>query len=102
MGVGIWPGSQRMVIANMVYQSLLCRRSVAPKQRFENFAMLPYCLNDRVAIQTLIVEEDIVIRVQVPGRVTQGGCPPRVPTEPDLHVKCIRLVTLGNRCPSHD
>ena len=28
------------------------------------------------------------------GRVTRGGCPPRVPTDPDLHVKCIRLVIL--------
>src|SRR5262245_44534129 len=60
-GVRIRPVGQRMVIANMVYQSPLCRRSVAPQQRFENFAMLPDCLNERVAIQTLIVEEDVVI-----------------------------------------
>ena len=35
------------------------------------------------------------------GRVDLGGRPPRPPTEPDVHVKCIRLVTLW-RCPSHD
>ena len=35
------------------------------------------------------------------GRVDLGGCPPRPPTDPDVHVKCIRLVTLW-RCPSHD
>ena len=62
MGVGIGPVSQRMVCTNMVDQSLLCRRSVAPKQRCENFAMLQYRLNERIAIQTLIVEQDAVIR----------------------------------------
>ena len=35
------------------------------------------------------------------GRVDLGGRPPRSPTDPDVHVKCIRLVTLW-RCPSHD
>ena len=34
------------------------------------------------------------------GRVDLGGCPPRPPTEPDVPVKGIRLVTLW-RCPSH-
>jgi hypothetical protein len=34
------------------------------------------------------------------GRVDLDGRPPRSPTEPDVHVKCIRLVTLW-RCPSH-
>ena len=33
-------------------------------------------------------------------RVDLGGCPPRPPTEPDVPVKGIRLVTLW-RCPSH-
>jgi transposase len=36
------------------------------------------------------------------GRVDLGGRPPRSPTDPDVHVKCIRFVTLWNRCPSHD
>ena len=36
------------------------------------------------------------------GRVDLGGRPPRSPTGPDVHVKCIRFVTLWNRCPSHD
>ncbi len=35
------------------------------------------------------------------GRVDLGGRPPRPPTEPDVPVKGIRLVTLW-RCPSHD
>jgi len=35
------------------------------------------------------------------GRVDLGGCPPRPPTDPDVPVKGIRLVTLW-RCPSHD
>jgi hypothetical protein len=35
------------------------------------------------------------------GRVDLGGHPPRPPTEPDVPVKGIRLVTLW-RCPSHD
>ena len=34
-------------------------------------------------------------------RVDLGGCPPRSPTDPDVPVKGIRLVTLW-RCPSHD
>jgi hypothetical protein len=34
-------------------------------------------------------------------RPTLGGRPPRPPTEPDVPVKGIRLVTLW-RCPSHD
>jgi hypothetical protein len=36
-----------------------------------------------------------------PGRVDLGGRPPRSPTDPDVPVKGIRLVTLW-RCPSHD
>jgi len=36
------------------------------------------------------------------GRVDLGGCPPRSPTDPGVHVKCTRFVTLWNRCPSHD
>ena len=51
-----------MVRANMVYQCLLCRMSVAPQQGFENLAVLQYGLNGRVAIQTLIVEQNVVIR----------------------------------------
>ena len=39
---------------------------------------------------------------QSPGRVDLGGRPPRPPTDPDVPVKGIRLVTLWNRCPSHD
>ena len=35
------------------------------------------------------------------GRVDLGGRPPRPPTNPDVPVKGIRLVTLW-RCPSHD
>jgi hypothetical protein len=35
------------------------------------------------------------------GRVDLGGLPPRPPTDPDVPVKGIRLVTLW-RCPSHD
>ena len=35
------------------------------------------------------------------GRVDLGGRPPRSPTDPGVHVKCTRLVTLW-RCPSHD
>src|SRR5271156_602434 len=35
------------------------------------------------------------------GRVDLGGRPPRPPTDPDVPVKGIRLVTLW-RCPSHD
>ena len=37
---------------------------------------------------------------RVPGPGRPGGCPPRPPTEPDVPVKGIRLVTLW-RCPSH-
>jgi len=36
------------------------------------------------------------------GRVDLGGRPPRPPTDPGVHVKCTRFVTLWNRCPSHD
>jgi len=36
------------------------------------------------------------------GRVDLGGCSPRSPTDPGVHVKCTRFVTLWNRCPSHD
>ena len=36
------------------------------------------------------------------GRVDLGGHPPRSPTDPGVHVKCTRFVTLWNRCPSHD
>src|SRR5271170_7683902 len=35
------------------------------------------------------------------GRVDLGGRPPRPPTDPDVPVKGIRLVTLW-RCPSHE
>jgi hypothetical protein len=41
-------------------------------------------------------------RQEVMGRVDLGGPPPRSPTDPGVHVKCTRFVTLWNRCPSHD
>ena len=41
-------------------------------------------------------------RNQASGRVDLGGRPPRSPTDPGVHVKCTRFVTLWNRCPSHD
>jgi hypothetical protein len=62
-----------MVIANMVYQSPLCRGSVASHERFENFAMLQYCLNGRVAIQTLIVEQHVVIRTVTVKEIGKEG-----------------------------
>src|SRR5579872_910644 len=62
MGLEIRPVSQRMVIANMVDQSPPCPRSITSQQRFEYLTMLQYGLNERVAIQTLVVEEDVVIR----------------------------------------
>ena len=30
------------------------------------------------------------------------GLLPGAPTDPGVHVKCTRFVTLWNRCPSHD
>ncbi len=35
-------------------------------------------------------------------RVAPGYCSPGAPTDPGVHVKCTRFVTLWNRCPSHD
>jgi hypothetical protein len=35
------------------------------------------------------------------GRVTQGGYPPRVPTDPGVHVKCTRFVTLWSIAVPH-
>src|SRR5271155_1159135 len=41
------------------------------------------------------------VRPDAMGRVDLGGRPPRSPTDPDVPVKGIRLVTLW-RCPSRD
>ncbi len=38
----------------------------------------------------------------VQGAGSPQGLLPGAPTDPDVHVKCIRFVTLWNRCPSHD
>jgi hypothetical protein len=45
------------------------------------------------------VSEKVGFRVR--GRVTQGGYPPRVPTDPGVHVKCTRFVTLWNIAVPH-
>jgi hypothetical protein len=62
-----------MVRANMVYQSPLCGMPVAPQQCFEDFAMLQYGLNGRVAIQTLTVEQDVITRT-VAIKFNAGTC----------------------------
>ena len=51
----------RVVITNMVYQGPFGRWSVPPQQRSQDFAMVAYFLNLRIAIQTLPFEEGIVV-----------------------------------------
>ena len=54
-----------------------------------------------VLLITSLILDPIANRGLV-GRVDLGGRPPRSPTDPGVHVKCTRFVTLWNRCPSHD
>ena len=49
---------------------------------------------------TLKVVSDLTPEGSLAGSLQ--GLLPGAPTDPDVHVKRIRFVTLWNRCPSHD
>ncbi len=55
--------------------------------------------NERLDFSAIAV---MIFRVFEPRAGSLQGLLPGAPTDPGVHVKCTRFVTLWNRCPSHD